>query len=90
MNRVLRLTHFDKNKKAKSLELAFDEPKLNENGYPEEGNLLISIQSEDTKAYFQLSVAEASLLRERLEYVLALLSQQYISLEQKTKHGKEK
>jgi hypothetical protein len=66
------------------LELGFDEVVKNSKGYPEEGTLLISIQSENSKAFFQLSTAEAALLKERLDYVLALLSKQYIETEERT------
>ena len=90
MKRALRITHFDKNKKAKSLELFFDTPSLNDRGYAEEGSLLLSIQSEDNKSYFQLSVSEASLLKERLEFILSLLSHQYIQLEEKVAKDKQK
>lgn len=81
MRRVLRLAHFDKNKKPKTLELSYDSPSTNDKGFTEEGSLLLSIQGDDHKAYFQLSVAEAALLKERLEYVLSLLSQEYIEAE---------
>jgi hypothetical protein len=84
MRKALRLAHFDKNKKPKVLELGFDEVVKNSKGYPEEGTLLISIQSENSKAFFQLSTAEAALLKERLDYVLALLSKQYIETEERT------
>ena len=83
MRRVLRLAHFDKNKKPKTLELHFDLPTTNEKGYVDEGSLLLSIQGDDHKAYFQLSVAEAALLKERLEYVLSLLSKEYVDAEAK-------
>lgn len=87
--------HFDKNKKLKTLELGFDDSTLNSKGYAEEGTLLISIQSEEQKAFFQLSTAEAALLKDRLDFVIALLSKQYIDTEERavknrSKQNKEK
>ncbi|BBL45991.1 hypothetical protein [Metallosphaera sedula] len=85
MNRALRITHFDKNKKAKSLELSFDYAEVNEKGYTQEGKLLIGIQSEDQKAYFQLSVSEASLLVQRLNVVLDMLASSFIETEREAR-----
>ncbi|QXJ30316.1 hypothetical protein [Saccharolobus shibatae] len=90
MKRALRLTHFDKNKKVKVLELGFDDAAINDKGYSEEGSLLISIQSENSKAFFQLSTAEASLLKDRLDFVIALLSKQYIDTEERAAKNRSK
>jgi hypothetical protein len=83
MKRALRIAHFDKNKKVKVLELGFDDAEVNSKDYVEEGSLLLSIQSENQRIFFQLSIAEAALLKERLDYILAVLSKQYIETDEK-------
>ncbi|ACP45872.1 conserved hypothetical protein [Sulfolobus islandicus Y.G.57.14] len=83
MKRALRIAHFDKNKKVKVLELGFDDVEINSKDFAEEGSLLLSIHSENQKTFFQLSTAEAALLKERLDYILALLAKQYIEADEK-------
>jgi len=83
MKRALRIAHFDKNKKVKALELGFDDVEINSKDFAEEGSLLLSIHTENQKAFFQLSIAEAALLKERLDYILALLAKQYIEADEK-------
>jgi hypothetical protein len=83
MKRALRIAHFDKNKKVKVLELGFDDVEINSKDFAEEGSLLLSIHSENQKTFFQLSIAEAALLKERLDYILALLAKQYIEADEK-------
>lgn len=89
MKRALRIVHFDSQKKAKALELSFNDAEINSKGYSDDGSLLISIQGEQRVA-FQLSVAEAALLKERLDFVLALLTKQYIEVDSKVREKKGK
>lgn len=89
MKRVLRITHFDKDKKARALELSFDPATTNDKGYSQDGNLLISIHGEQ-RAAFQLSVAEAALLKERLDFALALLAKQYMEMDEKASKTRER
>ncbi|BBG24125.1 hypothetical protein [Sulfuracidifex tepidarius] len=83
MRRALRIVHFDKDHKAKYLELSFDSAAINDKGYADDGSLLISISQGEQRIAFQLSVSEAALLKERLDYILALLAKQYIEIDEK-------
>jgi hypothetical protein len=90
VKRALRIVHFDKDHKAKYLELSFDSAAINDKGYVDDGSLLISISQGEQRVAFQLSVSEAALLKERLDYILALLAKHYIEIDEKAAKERQK
>ncbi|BCU68642.1 hypothetical protein HS7_20790 [Sulfolobales archaeon HS-7] len=90
MKKALRIVHFDSQKKAKYLELSFDDADINSKGYADDGSLLISISQGEQRNAFQLSVSEAALLKERLDFILALLARQYIEIDEKASKERQR
>jgi hypothetical protein len=83
MGRVLRIVRFKDNNVVKKLELFADPPK--ETNFPQEGRFLIVIEDEKGRHSFSLTMAEATLLYERLGYVIQDLSRLYIEAEEKAR-----
>ena len=85
MERIVHLTHFgpDKTKRPKTLDILLYPASVNDSGWAEEGNLLLSIDDLNMKANFQLSPAEAALLRQRLGHSLNTLADSFRLADQK-------
>lgn len=60
MKRIFEKTHFDADKKPKRLQVSVNEPFKSEKGYLREGNVIISILSDENKIGFQLSTGDTA------------------------------
>ena len=60
MKKAMQFTHFDLNRKPKRLSVSFNEPFTNEKGYLKDGNIVLTIFSDETKTGFQLSTGDTA------------------------------
>jgi hypothetical protein len=57
---TFRITHFDKDQKPKRLQISYNEPYTSDKGYLKDGNVIVSIFSDNQKTGFQLSTGDVA------------------------------
>ncbi len=78
MERIVRIPHFSRDgKPPKSIELLLVRPATNTKGYIDEGRLVLMVDDGGNRVGFQLTIAEASLLYQRLGYALETLAEDF-------------